>query len=75
VLGHPVPISDMGRVMFLDDVFLEQDRHRLSEHLWDAGADKAAEVLWLRQNVMGPDQAVWLLRITARDRYSDRCWA
>jgi hypothetical protein len=25
-------------------------------------------------NVMGPDQAVWALRITARDRYSDRCW-
>ena len=38
-------------------------------------ADKAAEVLWLRANVMGPDQAVWALRITARDRYSDRCWA
>ena len=29
---------------------------------------------WLRANVMGPDQAVWALRITARDRYSDRCW-
>ena len=37
-------------------------------------ADKAAEVLWLRANVMGPGQAVWALRITARDRYSDRCW-
>ena len=37
-------------------------------------ADKAAEVSWLRQNVMGPDQSVWALRITARDRYSDRCW-
>jgi DNA polymerase III subunit epsilon len=37
-------------------------------------ADKAAEVAWLRANVMGPDQAVWALRITARDRYSDRCW-
>jgi DNA polymerase-3 subunit epsilon len=36
-------------------------------------ADRAAEVSWLRQNVMGPDQAVWALRITARDRYSDRC--
>jgi hypothetical protein len=23
---------------------------------------------------MGPDQAVRALRITARDRYSDRCW-
>jgi hypothetical protein len=22
----------------------------------------------------GPEQAVWALRITARDRYSDRCW-
>jgi len=39
-----------------------------------ADADKAAEVAWLRANVMGADQAVWTLRITARDRYSDRCW-
>ena len=39
-----------------------------------ADADKAAELSWLRQSVMGP-QAVWALRITARDRYSDRCWA
>jgi DNA polymerase III subunit epsilon len=38
-------------------------------------AKKAAEVAWLRANVMGSDQAVWALRITARDRYSDRCWA
>ena len=38
------------------------------------GYDKAAEVSWLRENVMGPDNAVWALRITARDRYSDRCW-
>src|SRR5271169_5784634 len=37
-------------------------------------ADKAAEVSWLRMNAMGPDQAVWALRITAKDRYSDRCW-
>jgi DNA polymerase III subunit epsilon len=37
-------------------------------------ADKAAEAAWLRANVMGPDQCVWSLRITARDRYSDRCW-
>jgi hypothetical protein len=37
-------------------------------------ADKAEEVSWLRQKVMGPDHAVWALRITARDRYSDRCW-
>jgi DNA polymerase III subunit epsilon len=37
-------------------------------------ADETAEVSWLRQNVMGPDRAVWALRITARDRYSDRCW-
>jgi len=36
-------------------------------------ADKAAEVSWLRQKVMEPDQAVWALRITTRDRYSDRC--
>ena len=40
-----------------------------------ANADKAAEVSWLRRNVMEPDQAVWALRITARERYSDRCWA
>src|SRR5215468_5150229 len=40
-----------------------------------ADADKAAEAAWLRQNVMGPDQAVWALRVTARERYSDRCWA
>src|SRR6202047_4713784 len=39
-----------------------------------ADADKAAEVSWLQANVMGPDQAIWALRITARDRYSDRCW-
>jgi DNA polymerase III subunit epsilon len=38
-------------------------------------ADKPGEVSWLRANVMGPDQAVWALRITARDRYSDRCWS
>jgi hypothetical protein len=37
-------------------------------------ADETAEVLWLRANVMGSDQAVWALRITARDRYSGRCW-
>jgi DNA polymerase-3 subunit epsilon len=37
--------------------------------------DQAAEGAWLRANVMGPGQAVWALRITARDRYSDRCWA
>src|SRR5215469_3529981 len=39
-----------------------------------ADADKAAEAAWLRANAMGPDQAVWTLRITAKDRYSDRCW-
>jgi DNA polymerase-3 subunit epsilon len=37
-------------------------------------ADKAAEVAWLRANVMRPDQGVWALYITARDRYSNRCW-
>jgi DNA polymerase-3 subunit epsilon len=37
-------------------------------------AEKAAEVSWLGANVIGPDQGVWALRITARDRYSDRCW-
>jgi DNA polymerase III subunit epsilon len=39
-----------------------------------ADADRATEVAWLQANVMGPGQAVWALRITARDRYSDRCW-
>jgi hypothetical protein len=39
-----------------------------------ADADRTAEVLWLRANVMGPDQVVWALRITARDRYLGRCW-
>jgi hypothetical protein len=24
--------------------------------------------------VMGSDQAVWALRITAKNRYADRCW-
>jgi DNA polymerase III subunit epsilon len=38
-------------------------------------ADRAAEVSWLRENVMGRDQRVWALRITAKDRYSDRCWS
>jgi DNA polymerase III subunit epsilon len=38
-------------------------------------ADKATEVTWLRENVMGQDQKVWGLRITARGRYSDRCWS
>jgi DNA polymerase III subunit epsilon len=37
-------------------------------------AEKLAEVAWLRANVIGPDQDVWALPITARDRYSDRCW-
>ena len=37
-------------------------------------ADKAAEAAWLGANVMGPGQAVWALRISARNRYSDRCW-
>jgi DNA polymerase-3 subunit epsilon len=37
-------------------------------------ADRATEVAWLRANVMGPDQAVWALRVAARIRYSDRCW-
>ena len=37
-------------------------------------ADRATESAWLRENVMGPGQAVWALRITAKDRYSNRCW-
>jgi hypothetical protein len=40
-----------------------------------SNAGKAAEVSWLRMNVMGPDQAVWALRITATTRYSDRHWS
>jgi DNA polymerase-3 subunit epsilon len=40
-----------------------------------ADADRAAEVSWLRANALGPNQAVWALRITARNRYSDRCWS
>jgi DNA polymerase III subunit epsilon len=39
-----------------------------------ADADKAAEAAWLRANVMGQGKAVWGLRITAKDRYSERCW-
>jgi DNA polymerase-3 subunit epsilon len=37
-------------------------------------SDKAGEVIWLRANVMGSGQDIWALRITARERYSDRCW-
>jgi DNA polymerase III subunit epsilon len=37
-------------------------------------AEKLAEVAWLRENAIDPDQDVWALPITARDRYSDRCW-
>jgi hypothetical protein len=37
--------------------------------------DRAAEVSWLRENVLGEHRPVWALRITARERYSDRCWA
>jgi len=37
-------------------------------------SDKTAEVAWLRENVIGPGQDIWALPITARDRYSDRCW-
>jgi DNA polymerase-3 subunit epsilon len=37
-------------------------------------ADKAAEVAWLRANVVGPGQAIWALRVAARIRYSDCCW-
>jgi hypothetical protein len=25
VVGHPVPVADMGRVMFLEDVFLDSE--------------------------------------------------
>jgi DNA polymerase-3 subunit epsilon len=37
-------------------------------------AEKLAEVAWLRATVIDPDQDVWALRLTAKDRYSDRCW-
>src|SRR5215472_15608325 len=36
--------------------------------------DKTAETAWVRANVMGSGQAVWALRITAKDQHSDRCW-
>ena len=36
--------------------------------------DKAIEASWLRQNVMQPNQTIWVMHITSRDRYSDRCW-
>jgi DNA polymerase III subunit epsilon len=36
-------------------------------------AEKLAEVAWLRENAINPDQDVWALPMTARDRYSDRC--
>jgi len=37
-------------------------------------SEKLGEASWLQENVMGQDHAVWGLRITAKDRYSDRCW-
>jgi DNA polymerase-3 subunit epsilon len=37
-------------------------------------AEKPPEVVWLRANVIDPHQDVWALPVTARDRYSDRCW-
>jgi DNA polymerase-3 subunit epsilon len=37
-------------------------------------AEKLAEVVWLRATVIEADQDVWALRLTAKDRYSDRCW-
>ena len=37
-------------------------------------ADKGTEVGWLQANVMGLERSVWALRISARDRHSDRCW-
>ena len=37
-------------------------------------AEKLSEVEWLRTSVIGPDHEVWASPITARDRYSDRCW-
>src|SRR5438105_13968792 len=36
--------------------------------------DKSAEVSWLRESVVGTGKAVWVLRVRAMDRYSDRCW-
>jgi DNA polymerase-3 subunit epsilon len=40
-----------------------------------ADAGKIVEAGWLRANVMGPGQPIWALQITAKDRYSDRCWS
>jgi DNA polymerase-3 subunit epsilon len=79
----------MWRLWARDAGIEKKDLLKARGYLWSPGksgrpkcwyrdvsdADKATEVSWLRQNVMGPDQAVWALRISARDRYSDRCWS
>jgi DNA polymerase-3 subunit epsilon len=63
------------RLWARDAAIEKKDVFKARGYAWSvADADKAAEVSWLRDNVMGPDQMVWALRITARDRYSDRCW-
>jgi DNA polymerase-3 subunit epsilon len=77
------------RLWARDAVIEKKDVLKARGYSWSAGecgrpkcwyrdvseADKAAEVSWLRQNVMGSDQPIWALRITARDRFSDRCWS
>jgi hypothetical protein len=77
-----------ARVWARDAAIEKKDMLKARGYAWSAGefgrpkcwyrdvldADRAAEVSWLRTNVMGPGQAVWALRITARHRYSDRCW-
>jgi DNA polymerase-3 subunit epsilon len=77
------------RLWARDAVIEKKDFLKARGYSWSAGefgrpkcwyrdltdADKAAEVSWLSANVMGPGQAVWALRITSRDRYSDRCWS
>jgi hypothetical protein len=82
------PGSGLKTLAFRDAAIEKKDLLKARGYSWSPGesgrprcwyrdvsdADKAAEVSWLRQSVMGPDQAVWALRITARDRYSDRCW-
>lgn len=37
-------------------------------------ADKAGEIAWLRETVLGPARPVCGLRVTARERYWERCW-
>jgi DNA polymerase-3 subunit epsilon len=80
--------SPTWRLWARDAAIEKKDVLKARGYLWSPGefrrpkcwyrdvshADNTAEVSWLRGNMMGPHQAVWALRITASDRYSDRCW-